>query len=261
MDSFKRSLRYQFMETKKFIMKFWIIVILVDIFFYILNNLATGNFIGFDLGDGSAEFNIGFSLGGSTATSNPVSVAGVNLMIIVITLLVYNYERNYESFPLSQSLGMTRRDYFTSFLTDNIVVVFIFASIQGILLKVDPKLMKLVGKEPLYDFVNFNLQRDNLLFIIFSLFILFLAFISIFNLLASLNYKFGYKIWIVLVGVNILASIFNIKPFEKILIFIGDTIATRYGVFETFLILLSVAIMYIVNYFVTINTDVKRRTL
>lgn len=256
MESLKRSLKYQFIESKKFIIGFWSTVILVDIFFYILNSLGPGNFINFNVDNSS----IGFSLGNSEF-GNPISVVGVNLIIIVISLLVYNYESNYESFPLSLSLSMTRKDYFLSFLIDNIVIAFISASIQGVLLKIDPSIVRLVGKEPLYDFIKFNLKTDNIFFIIFSLFILFLAFTSAFNLLASLNYKFGYKLWIAIVGVNIIVSIFNIKIFEGIFLWIGNTIASRFGIFETLVISVSVAALYVLNYFITINTDIKRKTI
>lgn len=252
METLKRSLKYQFIETKNFILGFWLTVIFVDIFFYILNNLNSVN--------SSVDFDIGFSLGTSEATS-ALSVVGVNLMIIFISLLVYNYERNYESFPLSLSLSMTRKDYFVSFLIDNVVIAFIFASIQGILFKIDPNIVKLVGKEPLYDFINFNLATDNILFIIFTLFILFIMFISIFSLLASLNYRFGYKIWIVLVGVNILVSIFHIKIFGRMFSSIGNIIATRFGVFETLVILASVVALYSLNYFITIKTDIQTKTI
>ena len=252
MENIKRAIKYQFIESKKFILEFWITVILVDIFFYILNKLS------------SVNTTIGLSIE-SSETSTPVSVAGVNLMIIFIASIVYNYERNYESFPLSQSLSMTRKDYFKSFLIDNVVISFIFAIIQGVLLKIDPKIMELVGKEPVYEFINFNLKTDNILFIIFSLFILFLACISFFNLLASLNYKFGYKLWIVIVGFNIILSVFNIKILgnisDKIFKYIEKYLATRFGVFEVIVILVSVAVLYTLNYFITINSNVKKRTI
>ncbi|OLS03151.1 hypothetical protein [Tissierella creatinophila] len=252
MEAIKKSIKYQFIESKKFILGFWSTVIVVDIFFYILNDLSSVN--------NSINFNIGFSLG-NTEGIDSLSIVGVNLMIIFVALLVYNYERNYESFPLSLSFSMTRKDYFLSFLIDNIVISFIFASIQGVLLKIDPSIVKLVGKEPLYDFINFNLKTDNVLFIIFTLFILFLTFTCVFNLLASLNYKFGYKLWVVIIGINIIISTFNIKTFDKILLSIGNTIATRFGIFEIVVILASVVALYSLNYFVTIKTDIKRKTI
>lgn len=256
MESLKRSLKYQWMESKTFILKFWMTVILINILFYILNVLPTMN--------NSIGLTIGFSLG-STETSSPMSLVGVNFLIIFVVLIVYNYERNYGSFPLSQSLSMTRKNYFISFLIDNLLISFIFAGIQGLLLKVDPYIVKSAGGEPLYDFINFNLKTDNILFIIFTLFILFLACISFFNLLASLNYKFGYKLWIVLVGANIILSILNIRILGEftngISKFIERFLVGRLGLVEVFLILGTVALFYIFNYFITVNTDIKKKTI
>lgn len=260
MESLKRALKYQFRETRGFLMGFWGTVIIVDILFYILNSLSSSNFINFNSNGGSINFSIGLSVG-DIGGNDALSVVGINLMIIAISLIIYNYKSNYERFPLSLSLGMTRRDYFTSFLADNIFISFAFAAVQGILLKIDPALMKLVGREPLYEFINFNLKTDNILYIIFSLFILFLAFTSGFNLLSSLNYKFGYKLWIAIVAFNILVTAFRISIFDKLFTQMGDILVTRFGLFEVLAILGSVAVMYILNYFVTINTDIKRRTV
>lgn len=252
MESLKRSLKYQWLESKSFILRFWIVLIIVDISFYFLNTLGSNDGI------------VGFSLGNSEL-SNAFSVVGVNFMIIIITFIVYNYERNYESFPLSLSMGMTRKDYFLSFFIDNLFIVFIFSLIQTILLKIDPIIIKSIGKEPLYDFVIFNLNKDNIFFIIFSIFILFLFFISLFNLLASLNYKFGYKLWIVIVGFNILLSILNrgiLGEFtDKIFEFVERFLVGRLGLIEVLVILGAVALLYILNYLITINTHIKKKTI
>ena len=97
MESLKRSIKYQLMESKSFILGFWITTLIINIFFYVLNNMK------------SVHFGIGFSLG-FTEESAAISIAGINLMIVLISLLVYNYERNYESFPLAISLSMSRKD-------------------------------------------------------------------------------------------------------------------------------------------------------
>nr|WP_300002412.1 FtsX-like permease family protein [Tissierella sp.] len=260
MESLKRSLKYQFRETKGFLLGFWGTVILVDILFYILNSLSSNRFIDFSSNGGSINFSIGFSLG-NTGSSDPLSVVGVNFLIIAISMIVYNYKRNYERFPLALSLGMTRRDYFLSFLMDNIFMAFMMAGIQGLLLKIDPILMELVGKEALYEFVNFNLKTDNVLYIILTLFILFLIVISSFNLLASLNYKFGSKLWIVIVAFNILVTAFRINIFDKIFEWIGRITVTRFGLFEIVAILGSIALIYALNYFVTIKTNIKEKAI
>lgn len=246
MDSLKRSIRYQFMESKKFILGFWSTVLIVDIFFYLLNNME------------SLNIGIGFRLGSSQGSS-PMSIVGINLMIILISLLVYNYESNYEGFPLAISLSMSRKDYFLSFLIDNIFISFVFAVIQGVLLKIDPFFIKFLGQTPLYDFLYFNTKTDNVFFIIFVLFIGFLGFISSWSLIASLNYKFGYKIWLVFTGYNIVVSKLNINFIKKIVESIGEIPNFRLGTFQLLFIITSIVIFYIINYFVVIRTNIKKK--
>lgn len=252
MASLKRAIRYQMIEAKNFLLGFWGTMVVVNILFYILNNSL------------SHRSSVGFSLGVSEGPTL-ISVAGINLMAMFISVIAYNYERNYEGFPLSISLSVTRKDYFISFLANNIIIAFISAIIQGGLLKIDPIFIKMIGRKPLYEFINFNLQTDNIFFIIFSLFVLFLSFICFWNLLSSINYKFGYKMWIVILGGNIALSILNIKILEKFLerifLFIGDVLITRYGVFEVLVISIIIVIIYTLNYFITINSDIKRSSI
>lgn len=245
MERFKRSMKYQLMESKSFILSFWITIFILNIFFIVLNSMKI-----FDI-------NIGFSIG-IEGNTNTISIAGINIMIILITLLIYNFERNYESFPLSISLSMSRKDYFLSFLADNIFVTLVFATIQGILLKIDPYFVKIIGKTPLYNFLYFNIKTDNLLYIIFILFVLFLVFTSFWNLIASLNYKFGYKIWIVFIGFNILFSIFNIKFLSRIIENLGSLYNSRLSLFHIISLIASTVVIYSLNYFVVSTTNIKK---
>lgn len=245
MESLKRSIRYQFTESKRFILGFWCTTLIVNIFFYILNSSQY------------LDISIGFSLGSSEGSA-PISIAGINIMIILISLLVYNYDSNYESFPLAISLSMSRKNYFLSYLLDNIFISFVFAIIQGVLLKIDPYFVNLVGKIPLYDFLYFNTKTDNIFFIVFILFISFLSFISFWSLIASLNYKFGYKIWLVFVGFNIVVSIFNINFISRILEPLGKMFEFRLGIFQILFIITSIVAFYIINYLVVSRTNIKK---
>lgn len=247
MESLKRSIRYQFMESKSFILGLWGTTLIVNIFFYILNNLD------------SINFNIGLSMGTSAEGITPISVTGINLMIILISLLVYNFERNYESFPLAISLSMTRKEYFVSFLIDNIYIAFVFATIQGVLMKIDPYLVKLVGKVPVYDFLYFNTKTDNVFYIIFILFVVFLGFICFWSLIASLNYKFGYIIWIIAVVFNMGISILNIKIFGNLLKSIGNMFNSRLGTSQFIIIFLGISVSYMLNYIIVKTTNIKLR--
>lgn len=246
MESLKRSIRYQLMESKSFILGFWTTTLIINIFFYVLNNLEVVN------------FSIGFSLGSSQVTPG-VSVAGINLMIIFISLIVYNYERNYESFPLAISLSMSRKNYFLSFLIDNLLISFIFAMIQGILLKIDPFFIKLIGGIPLYDFLYFNTKTDNLFYIVFILFISFLAFISLWSLISSINYKFGYKMWLTFLAFNILVSILNLDSISKIFEPISQSFEFRLGSYQILFLIISIIAFSILNYFIVIRTNIKKK--
>lgn len=241
MESLKRSIKYQFSESKKFILTFWIIIILVDIFFIILNYL------------GPLSFSIGFSLGTRNGVT-AISIVGSNLMAILISFLVYNFVSNYESFPLSLSLSMSRKDYFISFLVENIVIAFVFATIQGVLLKIDPYIVKLLGRVPLYDFFYFNTKTDSLILIILNLFLIFLEFICFWNLIASINYKIGYKMWLIFAGVKIISSMFYINLIYECVKFIGTIYNEKIIIIE----ILAVIVLYILNYFIVMSTDVKR---
>lgn len=246
MESLKRSIKYQFIESKKFLLGFWIIILLVDIGIYMMNSLMSDN------------VNIGMSIGTSEGVT-AISVAGINLMAILISLLVYNYERNYENFPLAISLSMTRKNYFLSFLIDNVMIASIFATIQGILLKVESIIAQDVLNTPLYNFEYFNTKIDNVFFIIFTLFILFLAFISFWNLIASINYKLGYKMWIILVGINIVLAVLNIELIGRVVKNIGRIFFQRLGGLQVLAILVSILLCYTLNYFVVSRTDVKTK--
>jgi len=245
MENLKKSIRFQFLESKKFILSLWLITILVDIVFYLLNSNYLHSEIGMSIGVGSGSF------------SN-LSVVGSNFMIILVTLIVYNYERKYESFPLAINLGMTRKNYFLSFLGDNIFITFIFAIIQGILLKIDPIVVKYIGRTPLYNFEYFNTSTDSIFYIIFILFLVFLGVASFWNLVASINYKFGYIIWIIFGGTNIIISFLKPDFLMKPAMDIWQIIEPRLGVAQISTILLIIAVFYVANYFIVIRTDVKK---
>lgn len=244
MGNLKKSIRFQLLESKNFILSLWGIILLVNIAFYILNNNFRNSMIGMSIG--------------ITDGIDNVSVVGSNFMIILVTLIVYNYVRNYESFPLSITLGMTRKNYFLSFLGDNIFISFLFAIIQGILLKIDPIIVKYIGRSPIYDFKYFNTSTDNIFYIIFIIFIIFLGIISFWSLIASLNYKFGYIIWIIFGGANIIISFFKVDYLMKPAMAIWEIIDPRLGVGQILTILMIIAGMYMVNYFLVIRSDIKK---
>ena len=73
-------------------------------------------------------------------------------------------------------------------------------------MKLDPLVIKAIGRNPLYEIGFVNTQTDGIFYIIISLFISLMFLIAIFNLMAALNYKFGKKIWILYLGIVVLAN-------------------------------------------------------
>lgn len=241
MESLKRSIRYQLMESKSFVLKFWFTIIILNIIFYIVSYT------------GGDAITIGISIDGSLEAR---SIVGVNLLIILIALIPYSYERNYQSFPLAISLGVTRKDCFISFLIDNAMIAFIFATIQGVLMKIDPFFVKLIERAPMYDLLYFNTKTDSIFFIVLFLFVVFLSFICFWNLIASLNYKFGYKMWIVALGITLFLSYSNIETIITIPKFI-ENLGSRFGPSEFITMLLGMTILYIINYLIVKRTNIK----
>lgn len=249
MEALKRSIRFQFIEAKNFLLGFWITMILGNILFYFLN------------GSKFANFEVGFTLANSQ--ENFISVAGVNFVAIVIAMIAHNYDRKYKDFPLSQSLSMTRKNYFKSLEAGNLVIALVSALIQAVLLKIDPIIMTKLDKEPLYNFINFNLKTDNILFIIFTLFLLFLTLAALTNLLTTLNYKFGYMMWIVILVVNavLIVTGTGINLIDKITSKAASILFTRYGLYEILIIGIGLGLVYFINYLLITNTNVKKKSL
>lgn len=243
MENLKRNLKFQFMESKSFILKFWLVILILDMLF-IFFSYTGGKAVSIGISKSSAEIDL-------------ISILGVNLMIILISLVAYNYERNYGSFPLAVSLSMTRKEYYVSFLADNIFIALVFATIQGILMKIDPFFVKLIGRNPLYDLQYFNTKTDNVFYIILILFIIFLGFISFLSLVASLNYKIGPKMWLIALGIFIIFSYSNIHTIIKIPKVIKDMFTSRLGASQFVVIFIGIFIFYVLNYLIVIRSNIK----
>lgn len=253
MESTKRAIKFQGIDTKKSILSFWAVILIVDIFFYIIN-------ISIGFSATSIEFSTTLGISDVSGNIRLLSVIGANIMPILISFIVYNYMMYYDSFPIVISFSVTRKDFFKSLIVDNIFVAFVYATIQGILMIIDPVFVKAIGKIPLYDFVFFNTDTDNILFIVFSLFMMFLTYISIWNLIAALNYKFGAKIWIPFVGIAYIKSITKVgKTSEFIMHFIKDILNSRIDLYQFLKLGIIIAICYALAYIITIKTNIKHK--
>ncbi len=200
MESLKRTIRFLNIDMKSSVIIFWIVMILVNTGSYLLNiassiNINTNSIaIGFQISDGEM---LGL-----------VSVAGANIMPMLIFYTVYTYTTYYEDLPIAIGFSGTRKNFFLSNIINNVMVAFIFALVQTILLKIDIKLVENLYLVPYTNFGVFNSLEDNVIIILLSIFLISICFLGFMNLLASANYKFGYKMWILLA-----VAFFVIMPF------------------------------------------------
>lgn len=240
----KRIFNFQRLDLIKSIGWFWGIMLLVNIFFYIMNLRYY------------PSMSIGLSNGFNGTTM--LSVAGFNLMPIIIYFISHSFETHYESFPISISFSTTRRDYYKSVILSNITVAISFALILTILLKVDPLIIRAIGRIPMMDFGIFNTSIDSIIYIIFSLVLSFSTVQSIINLVVVLSYKFGYKIWVCFgVGVFILTAIFGNK--SSLWSMFDELFTTRVSTLHLITLGGIIISSYLLGYVIIINTNIKNK--
>lgn len=245
MTGLKRALKFQKMDLLKSIGIFWAVMLLIDIASLTVN---------YRFGSEGTMF---FSIRNSTTEGlSLMSIAAANIWPVIMFFIVYCYEMYYEYFPKAVSFSITRRDFYKSTIIDNFIVVFIFAVMQGVLMKLDIKLIESLGRTPMVEFGIFNTQTDNILIIILSLFVMFLSVTALMNLLAVLNYKFGWKLWIALGVIFSLSTVFK----GALLAGFIYNIITSQGDFVQFLVLaLIITASYVIGSFIIMNTNVKSR--
>ncbi|WIV12443.1 hypothetical protein [Proteiniborus sp. MB09-C3] len=251
MDSLKRAIKFQNIDAKKSVISFWAVILIVNIVFYFINLYGSSNsYLGFN-----ANVGVSREINGVIE----ISVVGSNLMAIAVYFIAYSYLIYYETFPIAISFSVTRKDFFKSIIANSLPVVFLFSLIQGVLMKIDPILVKAIDRNPMLEFTMFNVNTDNIIFIVFSLFICYLTFASAMNMLAALNYKFGYKIWIVF-GIVFSFFMFSRKGNiigNTIVDFLGRILSARIDLPRLLTFSIIIVICYALGYFLTINTSIR----
>lgn len=246
MNGLKRAVKCQNLDAKKSFGWFWGTMLLVDILSYVLNRFYSNIFDGF-------AFGINLTDG---TNFKATSIAGANLWPIVIFFIVYSYVTYYEFFPIALSFSVTRKDFFKSVVLDNIKVTSIFATIQSILMKLDRYAIRSLNKTPIVDFKIFNTETDNIIIMIFSLFIAFIAITSFCNFLAAINYKYGYKVWIVIGVISTFTAMFMGSTFLSI---VDWVFTTRVNIMQFFILILLTALMYVIGNFMTRSINIKSK--
>ena len=236
MESLKRTLRFLNIDMKSSVIIFWIVMILVNIASYLFN---IGSIFNID----TQGFTFGLHISNSEMLEVS-SIAGANVVPILIFYTVYIYTTYYEDLPIAIGFSGTRRNFFLSNIINNIMVSLIFAFVQTILLKIDFKLIESLGLVPYTDFAVFNSLVDNVMIIFLSIFIISICFLGFMNLLASANYKLGYKMWIILAVIFVI-----IMPFLGVEIFslLYSLLSRRIGLSQFTVLVLITVITYGLN--------------
>lgn len=95
MNSIKRINKFQNYGLKKSVGTFWIVMIIVNIFAYILNIYSSAN----------------INLGPLISKNDLISIAGANIVSIFIFFTIYSIIMYHEVFALAISFGITRKDF------------------------------------------------------------------------------------------------------------------------------------------------------
>lgn len=207
MEGLKRQLSYQIYDSKNAFIIFWAVIILVNILSGFLNVYSAVLFNA----PSSEEFS--FTIGAMEGSQ--LSIAAGNLGAIAIFIIVYNMIKYYESSPTAIGFSSTRKDFYIGAVILSILLCLGMSIVEGILFKLEIPILKAMDREPLYEQMFLNTQKDSLIFIIIMLFIILILFSSLFNLLGILSYRYGYKLWIGIVVFVIIVS-YNIRTFSRV---------------------------------------------
>lgn len=247
MSSFKRALKFQNIDFKKSVVTFWAVLIFINVGSYVSLYKFSNRFIGIRVSD---------SVIMNGAMDSAISIAGANIIPLLIFFIIYCYETFYEYFPIALSFSTTRKDFYKSAIVYDVTAVALFSLIQGILMKADTHIVKSLGAKPKVDFGIFNSQADSLLYIVFSLFICFMVFVGIMNLLGALNYKVGYKLWI---GAAALMALYSMTGLTFLNNLYDLLFTTRLGAAQLSISLLIITACYTSSYLTISRTNVKNK--
>ncbi|MCM8710286.1 hypothetical protein M2651_04500 [Clostridium sp. SYSU_GA19001] len=189
MNGLKRQLKFQITDWKKAFTMFWCILIAINILLYILSIYKNVSF-------GATIIEVKNKYDEIPTKTVYMNGAFGNIIPIGIFIIVYSMVMYYETFSTAIGFSSTRKNFYLSNIISSSMLCFAMAILEGTLLKIDKYIVKAMGKLPLNHIMYFNLDKDNVIFVIYILFLLAIVFCSLFNLMGALVYRFGYKIWI-----------------------------------------------------------------
>ena len=184
------------------------------------------------------------------------SIAGANLLIILICFVTSTYTLYYNALPTAIGFSSTRKNFTISAIINSIIYAALVSIIQTSLFKLDLVLVKNIGKLPIVDYKIFNVSTDSFIYIFLLLFLLSLFALGILNLLASANYKMGYIIWIVIGLVfTLITPLFG----GKILKFISGIALKRINFTSLLILITTPVVTFGLSGLITKNINIKRK--
>lgn len=246
MNSLKRTLKFVGNKNKSEMLSLMIILVLLYIFSFFYSLIMSNKGL-----DHVQAFGILIKQSDGTYMH---SIAGGNFLPLLLVFIVSTYILYYEALPVVIGFSSTRKNFTVSVIINNIVFVTIISLFQTILLKLDFILIKRINWLPITDYKTFNTSTDNFVYIFLLLFLLSLFILGIFNLLASANYKFGYRMWLVIA----LAFILIMPLFgEKILTFFSNMVLTRISFIGLLFLIISSVVSFGLSGLITKNANIK----
>ncbi len=195
MSSLSRSIRLTNYSLKKGLLITLIVTLIIDI------ALIAANFY-------FESISIGGIITGS-GDNQLLSIFAINILPFIIFFLTNSMLIFSESLPISISYSLTRGNFFKSMIINSAIIAAIFSIIQGILFKIEPALIGRMGKTARDNFIIFNTWNDNVFVIILCLFVMIISFLAFINLLVGLNYKFGFRVWLIVAGLILIGVLLN----------------------------------------------------
>ena len=187
----KRLSKYMTYDYFKSLGIFWAVMILLNIIAYLVTYRMQSEFV----------------FGPMIRSGQMLSFAGANLFAVLIFFIVYAITMYYESFSLTGTFAITRRDFYLQAIVSNLIVAAISGVIQVGLLKLDILVIERLGYEPMLDYGYFHMNNSLLLNVLIVSFA-FLLCLSLGNLVGILVYRYSYRFWIALAIVGFLTGLF-----------------------------------------------------
>ena len=238
MSSLSRSVKLINSNLKKGLIITGAITLVLDLILVLLN-------LYFD--------NISFGLVTGTTKNQLLSIFAINILPFTIYFLTNSMIMISENLHIVINYSLTRKNFYKSMIINSCIVSVIFAIVQGILFKVEPLIIAAFEKNSRDNFIFFNTWTDNVFVIIGMLFVMMISFISLINLIVALNHKFGFKVWLIFVGVILILVLVNKGlriSFEPLVKAINSMVSLDMRLYNLIIMGVVFLVSNLINYFV-----------